>query len=325
MTKRFWKKHWKKFVFVAVLAGVLTAVWFYGAKPLIAKIKGQVINPDDIVTVKKDKVEVLFAGSGTVTAKQDVKVTSKPSGILKAVYVKEGDFVKKGQEVGLIKPGRNEFEDYKPMPIYAEASGTVVKCVGDDDYRKNLADKDLSLPRLGTFLQGSYDNAEKASCFLRLVNMDSLLISTYVTEAQVMKLKPGMPVDVTIRALGDNAPKLKGKISHVSSQSEATGRWGDSSGFLVITELANPDKQILLGVSAEMSVAIDKKEDVLTIPANALFEKGGKNYAFKVTGKDKAEKVEIEIGLTSDKNVEVTKGLAENDQVLTTLPYGESW
>ena len=92
-----------------------------------------------------------------------------------------------------------------------------------------------------------------------------------------------------------------------------------------MTELANPDKQILLGVSAEMSVAIDKKEDVLTIPANALFEKDGKNYAFKVTGKNKAEKVEIEIGLTSDQNVEVTKGLAENDQVLTTLPYGESW
>ena len=145
--KRFCKKHWKKFVFVAVLAGVLTAVWFYGAKPLIAKIKGQVINPDDIVTVKKDKVEVLFTGSGTVTAKQDIKVTSKPSGILKAVYVKEGDYVKKGQQVGLIKPGRNEFEDYKPMPIYTEASGTVIKCVGSNDYNKSLADKDLSLPR----------------------------------------------------------------------------------------------------------------------------------------------------------------------------------
>ena len=55
--KRFFKKHWKKFVFILILAGVLTAGWFYGVKPLIAKIKGQVINPDDIVTVKKDKVD----------------------------------------------------------------------------------------------------------------------------------------------------------------------------------------------------------------------------------------------------------------------------
>jgi len=325
MIKRFFKKHWKKLLALIIIAGALTAGWFYFAKPLIAKLKGQVIGPDDIVTVKKGNVEVLFTASGIVTAKQDVKVTSKPSGILKAVYVKEGQHVKKGQEVGLIKPGRNEFEDYKPMPIITEASGTVIKCVSEDDYRKSLSDKDLSLPRLGTFLKGSYENAEEATCFLRVVNMDSLLISTYVTENQVGKLKPGMPVDITIRALGSDAPKLKGKISHVSSQSENIGRWGDSSGFLVITELENPDNKILLGVSAEMSVAIDKKEDVLTIPANALFEKDGKNYAFKVIGKNKAEKVEIEIGLTNDKKIEVTKGLAENDQVLNTLPYGESW
>ncbi|MBO4674765.1 MAG: HlyD family efflux transporter periplasmic adaptor subunit, partial [Elusimicrobiaceae bacterium] len=249
----------------------------------------------------------------------------KPSGILKAVYVKEGDYVKKGQAVGLIKPGRNEFEDYKPMPIYTEASGTVVKCVGENDYRKNLADKDLSLPRLGIFLQGSYENAENATCFLRVVDMKSLLISTYVTENQILKLKPGMPVEVKIRSLGDNAPKLQGKISHVSSQSEASGWRGDSSGFLVVTELENPDNKIRLGVSAEMKVAIDKREDVLTIPASALFETEGKNYVFKYLGKNKTEKVEIEIGLSSDKNIEVTKGLAENDQILTTLPYGESW
>ena len=98
--KRLWKKHWKKLVFVLVLAGIGTAAWFYSIKPLVAKLKGQVVDPKDIVTVKKDKVEVLFTGSGTVTAKQDIKVTSKPSGILKAVYVKEGDYVRKGQEVG---------------------------------------------------------------------------------------------------------------------------------------------------------------------------------------------------------------------------------
>jgi len=324
MIKRFFKKHWKKLLALLITAGVLTAGWFYFARPLIAKLKGQVIGPDDIVTVKKGNVEVLFTASGIVTAKQDVKVTAKPSGILKAVYVKEGQHVKKGQEVGLIKPGRNEFEDYKPMPIITEASGTVVKCVSENDYNKTLADKDLSLPRLGTFLKGSYENAEDATCFLRVVNMDSLLISTYVTENQIVKLKPGMPVEITIRALGNDAPKLKGKISHVSSQSEKTG-WQGSTGFLVVTELENPDHKILLGVSAEISVTIDKKEDVPTIPADALFEKDGKNYAFKVVGKNKAEKVEIEIGLTSDKNIEVTKGLVENDKILNTLPYGESW
>lgn len=323
--KNFIKKHWKKFILVLILAAAVFAAWKYFAKPLIAKLKGETINPADIYTVKKGNVEVMFSASGTITAKQDFKVTSKPSGILKAIYVQEGEQVKKGQKLGLIKPGKNEFEDYKPMPIIAEAEGTVLKCVNSEDYRKSLADKDLSLPRLGTFLTGTYDNVSSATCFMRIVNMDSLLISAYVTENEVMKLKKGMPVDVKVNSLSGRSSRTKGELSYISTQIETTGRWGDSSGFLIITELKNPEHKILLGVTAEMSITIDKKEDVLTIPANALFEKGGKTYAFKYLGGNKTEKTEIEIGLTSDRNAEVKKGLSENDQVLTTLPYGESW
>ena len=308
--KNFIKKHWGKFVLTLIIAAACFAAWKYFAKPLIAKLKGETISQSDIYTVKKGRVEVMFSASGTITAKQDVKVTSKPSGILKAVYVQEGDHVKKGQKLGLIKPGKNEFEDYKPMLITAEEEGTVLKCVNSEDYRKSLADKDLSLPRLGTFLTGTYDNVSYATCFMRIVNMDSLLISAYVTEKEVMKLKKGMPVDVKINSLTGKESRAKGKLEYISPQNEPTGRWGDSSGFLIITELDNPGHKILLGVTAEMNIVIDKKEDVLTIPANALFEKGGKNYVFKYLGNNKTEKTEIEIGLSSDMNVELKKGLA---------------
>lgn len=320
------KKILKWTLILLLIAGVLAGIWFYGVKPLIAKLKGDVIEPGDVAEVKKDTVEITLKASGTVTAKQDVKVTSKPSGILKAVYVKEGDYVKKGQQVGLVKPGRNEFEDYKPMPIYTEASGTVVKCIDSDNNNKDLSERDLSLPRLGTFLNGSYDAADNATCFLRVVNMDTLLIPVYVSEQQIMKLKKGMPAAVKINALGDDADDLQGRISHVSTQTEKSGsRWSDSKGFLVIVELPRGNSNILLGVNAAITVPVQKKEDVLVIPANALFEKEGKSYVFKFLGGNKSEKVEIETGLSNDRLVEVTKGLAENDKVLTTLPYGESW
>lgn len=327
MRKKTWKKYIKITIWSAIIAGISAGIWYYGAKPLIAKIKGNVITPQDIETVKKEKIEILFRTSGTITAKQDEKVTSKPSGILKAVYVKEGDYVKKGQEVGLIKPGKNEFEDYKPMPIVATASGTVVKChAATNDYEKDISERDLSLPRLGTFLYGSYDNAENASCFLRIVNMQTLTIPVYVTERQVLKLKKGMPVDIKISALGEDSPALKGRITHVSSQIEKSGgRWSDSKGFLVLVELPRGESPILLGVTANLSFVIEKKENILTIPATALFEKEGKSYAFKYLGNNKAKKTEIKTGIANDSLVEVTEGLNEGDQVLNTLPYGESW
>ncbi len=320
------KKILKWTLITALIIGLLAGLWFYGVKPLIAKLKGEVINPEDVAEVTKDTIKITFNASGVVTAKQDVKVTSKPSGILKAVYVKEGEYVKKGQKVGLIKPGRNEFEDYKPMPIYTEAAGTVVKCIDMNNSEKDLSERDLSLPRLGTFLNGSYDSADNATCFLRVVNMDTLLIPVYVSEQQVMKLKKGMPATVKITALGEDAPELQGKISHVSTQTEKSGsRWSDSKGFLVIVELPRGDQNILLGVNAALTIPVQEKEDALAIPANALFEKEGKSYAFKFLGKNKYEKVEIETGLSNDRLVEIISGLKENDQVLTALPYGESW
>lgn len=327
MMKRFLKRIWKPVLFVLLAAGAAGALWFWGAKPLIAKIKGEVIQPKDITSVKKETIEVVFKSTGTITAKKDIKVTSKPSGILKAVYVKEGDFVKEGQKLGLIKPGRNEFEDYKPIPIYAPSAGTVVKCHAQPkDYEKDLSERDLSLPRLGTFLEGTYDNTQNATCLLRLVDTSLLVIPIYVNEMQISKLKKGMPAEIEILSLGKKEEPLMGKITYISSQIEKSGdRWSDSKGFLVLVELPRQDQNILLGVNANVSIAIEKKEDVLTIPTNALFEKEGKNYVFKYLGKNKAEKTEITVGLTNDAQAEVTGGLEENDQVLTVLPYGESW
>lgn len=319
------KKYLKKIIILLLCIALAAAAWFYVLTPLIAKIRGETISPADIVSVEKGDIEVVFKGSGTITAKQDIKVTSKPSGIVQAIYVREGEYVNKGQKLALIKPGRNEFEDYKALPIYAPVSGTVVKCLNQDDYQKDFSDRDLSLPRLGTFLTGSYDNAEAPSCFLRLVNMDTLIIPMYVTEMQVLKLKEGMPADIKIDSLGEHATPLKGKITYISTQMEKTGRWGDSNNFLVLAELPRDEKNILLGVSASLSIAIEKKENVLTIPANALFEKEGKSYVFKYLGRNKTQQVEIETGLTNDQKVEVIKGLQEDDRVLTELPYGESW
>lgn len=327
MIKTILKRIWKPFLILLIVAAAAGALWAWSIKPLIAKLKGDVILPEDIVPVEKGTVVVAFKGQGTVMAKQDLKVTSKPSGILQKIYVKEGDFVKKGQKLALLKPGRNEFEDFKPITIYAPADGTVVKCHADSsDFDKDLSERNLSLPRLGTFLEGSYENTENATCFLRLVNTDTLVIPVYVTESQVLQLKKGMPAEIEVISLGADAEPLTGTITYVSTQIEKSGdRWSDSKGFLILVELPRGDKNILLGVNTNVSVPIQKREDVLTIPANALFEKNGKSYVFKYQGKNKAQELEITTGLASDTTVEVTQGLQEGDQVLTELPYGESW
>ena len=95
--------------------------------------------------------------------------------------------------------------------------------------------------------------------------------------------------------------------------------------FLVLVELPRADQNILLGVNTNVTIPIKQRDEVLTIPSNALFEREGKSYVFKYLGGNKAKRTEITTGLASDTTVEVTGGLAEGEQVLTALPYGESW
>lgn len=327
MIKKFLTRSWKPLLFLILAAAAASALWVWSVKPLIAKLKGDVILPEDIVTADKGTVVVEFKSQGTVMAKQDIKVTSKPSGILQAVYVKEGDLVKKGQKLALLKPGRNEFEDFKPITIYAPADGTVVKCHADSrELDKDLSERNLSLPRPGTFLEGSYDNTENATCFLRLVNTDTLVIPLYVSETQVLQLTKGMPADIEVISLGSDAEPLPAAITYISTQIEKSGdRWSDSKGFLVLVELPRADQNILLGVNTNVTIPIKQRDEVLTIPSNALFEREGKSYVFKYLGGNKAKRTEITTGLASDTTVEVTGGLAEGEQVLTALPYGESW
>jgi len=320
------KKYIKILLIIMAVIGAGVLLWIYEAKPLIAKLRGEVILPEDITKVEKGDVEVIFQTSGTMAAKQDEKVPSKPSGILQKLYVKEGDNVKKGQELALVKPGRNEFEDYKPIPIYAPAAGKVVKCPSFDYSDNDISTRNLSLPRLGTYLNGTYDNADKADCVMRIVDTRTLQIPLFASEQQVLKLKVGMPAEVKMTALGSDAPALEGKITHISSQIENAGnRWSENKGFLVIVELPNKDENVWLGAKANVKIVTDKHTDILTIPTNALFEKRGQYYVFKYLGNNKYEQAEIKIGLSSTDKVEVTEGLKEGEEVLTILPYGESW
>lgn len=320
------KKYLKLSLWTLLLVAALWLVWKYEAKPFIAKLKGQTINPEDVTKAEKADIEVLFQTTGTFSAKLDEKISPKPSGLLQALYVQEGDLVKKGQTLALIKPGRNEFEDYKPMPITAPVSGKVVKCPASNYGSEDISTRNLSLPRLGTYLNGIYDNADKADCLLRIVDTKVLAIPMFASEQQVLKLKKGMEAEVKMAALGNEAPSLKGEITHISSQIEkSSSEWSDNKGFLIMVEIKNQNDDIWLGAKATIKIVTEKKQDVLTIPSNALFEKEGKYYVFVYLGNEKYEKKEIEIGLTNDQKIEVTNGLKEGEEVLTSLPYGESW
>jgi membrane fusion protein (multidrug efflux system) len=67
-------------------------------------------------------------------------------------------------------------------------------------------------------------------------------------------------------------------------------------------------------MTAEVRIRVGAWTDVVKVPAETVFEEDGKSYVYKVEG-DARVKTEVSVGHRSDREVEITQGLAEGDKI----------
>lgn len=90
--------------------------------------------------------------------------------------------------------------------------------------------------------------------------------------------------------------------------------WGETQLFEI---LEGPEgASIDVGTSGTMQVITDRRENVLTVPLNAVHTADGKAFVY-VLGADNMREVKwVETGLYGDSNVEILSGLAEGEKVI---------
>jgi len=94
------KRH-LRFVGVAILLLALAAVWFWRAPGDAAKAKGKKGGAVQVVSAvaAQGDVAVRLTANGTVSALQTVEVRPQISATIKAVHIKEGQFVRQGERL----------------------------------------------------------------------------------------------------------------------------------------------------------------------------------------------------------------------------------
>ena len=77
------------------------------------------------------------------------------------------------------------------------------------------------------------------------------------------------------------------------------------------------DEKMKAGMNASATITIEKKEDIVTIPVNALQERGEEVFVY--TEQDDEGNLsgeqQVTTGLSDGENVEITEGLSEGDVV----------
>lgn len=189
--------------------------------------------------------------------------------------------------------------------------------------KANLGYTTIYAPMAGTVVsqssqEGQTLNAsQSAPVLVQLANLDTMTVRAQVAEADVMNLKPDMPVYFT--TLGDQDRKWNGTVRQILPSPETVN---DVVLYNVLVDVDNTDRRLMTGMSTQMFFVLGKAQDALLIPVAALGKRvpdqdneKGKAYMVRVMkGKAMQDSV-VHIGLMDRVQAELVSGLALGDKV----------
>jgi len=135
---------------------------------------------------------------------------------------------------------------------------------------------------------------------------NTLQIDLMVTQTDLPKFTAGQEVDITM----DNK-SVKGIVRYVPSVVNAT-----TSLYEVEILVDNSKANFKAGISADVEINIEKKDQVITVPKKAIFEEDGKKYVYIANSDNKAVKTEITTGIITSTKMEIKSGISKDDTVI---------
>ena len=147
-----------------------------------------------------------------------------------------------------------------------------------------------------------------------IADLGKMIFEGKVDEAEVGKLKPNSELKVSLGAIENK--EFDAKLTFVAP------RGVEESGavqFKIKADVSLDENYFIrAGYSANASIELDKKEDILVID-EALLRFDAKNedkpYVEVEIGDQKFEKRFIELGISDGKNIEILSGLKEEDKI----------
>jgi HlyD family secretion protein len=157
------------------------------------------------------------------------------------------------------------------------------------------------------------NNFNDGTTVATIADLGKMIFEGQVDEGEVSKLTVGMPLEISLGALEDQTFDATLKFIAPKGVEEAGAVKFKIEGDVTV----NDSILIRAGYSANASLTLEKKEDVMVIPEALLqFDREtDKPYVEVATGDQQFERRDIEIGISDGVNVEIISGLEMEDQV----------
>ncbi|OZI06251.1 efflux transporter periplasmic adaptor subunit [Siphonobacter sp. BAB-5385] len=298
------------------------------------KVKAVSVTP-----LQPSTFEHLIEVQGTVDAKNNVQVSPQASGVIKAIYVKEGDAVGVGTPLAKIDDAilRESVEETKNQlslastlyekqkRLWDQQIGTEIQYLQAKNNKEALEKRiatlqvQLNQSKVTSPIAGTVDQvdgkvgmmATPGVSILRVVNLSSLKVMAKVADTYAANIRRGDAVTIK---LPDLNKEMKAKLSFVATTVDPLSR------TFTIEATLPPSKDLKPNMLAQVLINDVTKTNALVIDQNLIqnTENGQIVYVAATEGNKKVAKARpVKTGLSYSGKIEITEGLQAGDALIT--------
>ena len=144
-----------------------------------------------------------------------------------------------------------------------------------------------------------------------IISQNKIYVEANISEIHIGKIMLGNRASVNFDAFPDE--KFLGEVSYIEP--------GDIIidgvvNYKIRIDLINSENKIKNGLTANLEIETNKKENVLSLPLYSISKEGDEFFVNKIISENKTQKVPVVLGLSgNDGVVEILSGLEEGDMV----------
>jgi macrolide-specific efflux system membrane fusion protein len=170
---------------------------------------------------------------------------------------------------------------------------------------------------------------QSAPTIIKLAQLDKVQIKAQISEADVVRVKPGLPVYFTI--LGEPQRRYEAKLRAIepvpeSEQTDTKTTTSSSTTNAIyyngLFDVDNPEGKLRVAMTTQVFVVLNRADKALVIPATALGQRDRKLGTYEVRvlegdGQDaKVSTRQVKIGLNNRVQAQVLEGLKAGEKVV---------
>lgn len=156
---------------------------------------------------------------------------------------------------------------------------------------------------------------------ITIPDMSRMAVKVKIHESYIKKITKGQKARITVDAFPDKV--LTGEVSKVGVLPDTQWRWMNPDMKVYLTTITVDETQdwVKPGMSAKVEILVNKIDDCLYVPVQAVSADGDKQVCYIERG-IKPQRREVKVGEFNDEFIELKSGLKEGETVLLRRPDG---